>query len=155
VENVTLPVLGGNLFRQQMMPPTSKDFSIMNNQRGSAATTALLVLALTLSIVSTGCEHRDEAVKFDTPYQAVLLANGSVYFGHLNDYGTHHPVLTDVFYIVSQTDPTTKAVNNVLVKRGKELHAPDRMYLTPTAIVFVEPVGKDSKVAQLIAQAEH
>src|ERR1700723_3884018 len=117
-----------------MMPPTSKDFSIMNNQRGSAATTALLVLALTLSIVSTGCENRDEAVKFDTPYQAVLL---------------------DVFYIVSQADPTTKAVNNVLVKRGKELHAPDRMYLTPTAIVFVEPVGKDSKVAQLIAQAEH
>lgn len=127
----------------------------MNNQRGSAATTVLLALALALSIVSTGCEHRDEAVKFDTPYQAVLLANGSVYFGHLNDYGTHHPVLTDVFYIVSQTDPNTKAVNNVLVKRGKELHAPDRMYLTPTAIVFVEPVGKDSKVAQLIAQAEH
>jgi hypothetical protein len=110
---------------------------------------------LGLAIFSTGCEHRDEAVKFDTPYQAVLLANGSVYFGHLNDYGTHHPVLTDVFYIVSQTDPNTKAVNNVLVKRGKELHAPDRMYLTPTAIVFVEPVGKDSKVAQLIAQAEH
>jgi hypothetical protein len=138
------------------MPPTSKDFSTMNNQRGSAATTVLLALALALSIVSTGCEQqRDEAVKFDTPYQAVLLANGSVYFGHLNDYGTHHPVLTDVFYIVSQTDPNTKAVNNVLVKRGKELHAPDRMYLTPTAIVFVEPVGKDSKVAQLIAQAEH
>ena len=127
----------------------------MNNQRGSAATTVLLALALALSIVSTGCDHRDEAVKFDTSYQAVLLANGSVYFGHLNDYGTHHPVLTDVFYIVSQTDPTTKAVNNVLVKRGKELHAPDRMYLTPTAIVFVEPVGKDFKVAQLIAQAEH
>ena len=127
----------------------------MNNQRGSAATTALLVLALGLAIFSIACEHRDEAVKFETPYQAVLLANGSVYFGHLNDYGTHHPVLTDVFYIVSQTDPNTKAVNNVLVKRGKELHAPDRMYLTPTAIVFVEPVGKDSKVAQLIAQAEH
>src|ERR1700722_1591000 len=155
-KNVTLPVLGGRLFRREMMPPTSKDFSTMNHQRGSAATSVLLAFALCLAIFSTACDHRkDKAVKFDTPYQAVLLANGSVYFGHLNDYGTHHPVLTDVFYIVSQTDPTTKAVNNVLVKRGKELHAPDRMYLTPTAIVFVEPVGKDSKVAQLIAQAEH
>ncbi|MGB8543010.1 MAG: hypothetical protein WCD49_15375 [Candidatus Acidiferrales bacterium] len=94
-------------------------------------------------------------MKFETPYQAVLLANGSVYFGHLNDYGGHHPVLTDVYYIVSQTDPNTKETKNVLVKRGKELHAPDRMYLTPTAIIFVEPVGKDSKVAQLIAEAEH
>jgi hypothetical protein len=41
------------------------------------------------------------------------------------------------------------------VKRGKELHAPDRMYLSPNQIVFVEPVGADSKVAQLIAQAGH
>jgi len=30
---------------------------------------------------------------------------------------------------------------------------PDRMYLNPEHIVFVEPVGEKSKVAQLIAQA--
>jgi len=46
-------------------------------------------------------------------------------------------------------------VSNVLVKRGKELHEPDRMYLSPNQIIFVEPVGKDSKVAQLIAQEKH
>jgi hypothetical protein len=40
------------------------------------------------------------------------------------------------------------------VKRGKELHAPDRMYLNPSQILFVEPVGVDSKIAQLIKQAE-
>jgi small nuclear ribonucleoprotein (snRNP)-like protein len=97
----------------------------------------------------------DSSEKFETPYQAVLLANGSVYFGHLSGYGGHAPVLTDVFYIVSQTDPNTKAVSNVLVKRGKELHEPDRMYLSPNQIIFVEPVGKDSKVAQLIAQEKH
>jgi hypothetical protein len=44
-------------------------------------------------------------------------------------------------------------VSNVLVKRGKELHGPDRMYLNPNSIVFVEPVGTDSKVAQLISEA--
>jgi hypothetical protein len=95
------------------------------------------------------------SVQFTTPYQAVLLTNGSVYFGHLQDNGTPHPVLTDVYYIVSQTNPDTKQVNNVLVKRGKELHEPDRMYVNPSQIIFVEPVGTNSKVAQLIAQAAH
>ena len=67
----------------------------------------------------------------------------------------HNPVLTEGFYIVTQTNPETKQSNNVLVKRGKELHAPDRMYLNPSALLFVEPVGPNSKVAQLIEQAEH
>jgi len=38
---------------------------------------------------------------------------------------------------------------------GKEMHEPDRMYLNPSQIVFVETVGTNSKVAQLIAQAPH
>ena len=63
-------------------------------------------------------------------------------------------MLTDVFYIVSKTDPTTKEVQNILVKRGKELHGPDRMYLNANQIIFVEPVGIDSTVAQLISEAE-
>jgi hypothetical protein len=100
-------------------------------------------------------ELRTPAVQFTTPYQAVLLTNGSVYFGHLQDYGTSHPVLTDVFYVVSQTNPETKQVTNSLIKRGKELHEPDRMYLNPNQVVFVESVGTGSKVAQLIAQAPH
>ena len=98
---------------------------------------------------------RGPAIRFNTPYQAVLLTNGSVYFGHLQDYGTSNPVLTDVFYVVSQTDLETKQVKSSLIKRGKELHEPDRMYLTPNQIVFVETVGTNSKVAQLIAQASH
>ncbi len=63
--------------------------------------------------------------------------------------------LTDVYYVVTQTNPETKQTNNVLVKRGKELHEPDRMYLNPSQLLFVEPVGPNSKVAQLIAQASH
>jgi hypothetical protein len=59
----------------------------------------------------------------------------------------------DVYYIVTQTNPETKQNNNVLVKRGKELHGPDRMYVNPNQIVFVEPVGPGSKVAQLIAES--
>lgn len=99
--------------------------------------------------------HHNQGQAFPTPYQAVLLSNGAVYYGKLTGYETRQTVLTDVYYIVSKTDPTTKQVTNVLVKRGKELHGPDRMYLNPSQIVSVEPVGTDSKVAQLIEQAGH
>jgi hypothetical protein len=126
------------------------------NQQGCGRAWAALALAVVLAVLCTGiaCAHQDEEVKFSTPYQAVLLTNGSVYFGQLQGYGTPRPVLTNVFYIVSQTNPDTKQTNNVLIKRGKELHEPDRMYLNPSLIVFVEPVGTNSKVAQLIAQAK-
>jgi len=116
-----------------------------------------LVWILSLLVVVLAGLHvffafRTSSVKFSTPYQAVLLTNGAVYFGHLQDYGTSHAVLTDVFYVVSQTNPETKQVTNALIKRGKELHEPDRMYLNSNQIVFVESVGPNSKVAQLIAE---
>ena len=112
-------------------------------------------LVFSTIVLFAGCTPPPQptAVAFTTPYQAVLLSNNSVYFGKLAGYGTPNPVLTDVFYIVTQTDPTTKQTKNILVKRGKELHGPDRMYLNANSIVFVEPVGVDSKVAQLISEA--
>ena len=104
-----------------------------NNQRGIALVQVVWIVAGLMVIVVAGWhiarEFKSPTVEFTTPYQAVLLANGSVYFGHLQGYGGYNPVLTDVYYIVSQTNPETKQVNNVLVKRGKELHEPDRMYL--------------------------
>lgn len=111
----------------------------------------LAIVVAVLLIVEHVRESRSE-IKFLTPYQAVLLTNGSVYFGKLQGYGGPEPVLTQVYYIVSQTNPDTKQVNNILVKRGKELHAPDRMYLNPRQILFVEPVGPNSQVAQKIAE---
>jgi len=114
-------------------------------------------LAGLILLLSTGCaapaKMEPTAVTFSTPYQAVVLINNSVYYGKLAGYGTSNPVLTDVFYILSKTDPDTKKVSNILIKRGKELHGPDRMYLNPSQIILVEPVGADSKVAQLISEA--
>src|ERR1700737_4982240 len=128
-------------------------------QQGNAAVQIVWVLAGIVVIVAAFMVIRHttsrSAVTFTTPYQAVLLTNGSAYFGKLEGYGTPHPVLTEVYYIVSQTNPETKQANNVLVKRGKELHEPDRMYINPNQILCVEPVGPTSKVAQLIAQAGH
>src|SRR5580698_9696166 len=130
---------------------------MMRNERGSAAVQIVWVLAGIIVIVSAFLFVRNTspgpAVVFTTPYQAVLLMNGSAYFGKLEGYGTPRPVLTEVYYIVTQTNPETKQSSNVLVKRGKELHEPDRMYLNPAQILCVEPVGPNSKVAQLISQA--
>jgi hypothetical protein len=117
---------------------------MVNNQRGSAlvqtiwALAGLVVIAAaTLHIV---WEVRASTTNFTTPFQAVLLTNGSVYFGHLQGYGGHNPVLTDVFYIVTQTNPETKQSNNVLVKRGKELHEP--AYVPQSEFAFVRRTGR-------------
>jgi len=128
----------------------------LRSQRGAVVvqivwTLAGLLVAASAAVYIVHHWHHDN-VQFSTPYQAVLLTNGSVYFGHLQDYDTGHPVLTDVFYVVSQTNPETKQVTNSLVKRGKELHEPDRMFLNANQIIFVESVGPNSKVAHLIAE---
>jgi hypothetical protein len=36
----------------------------------------------------------------------------------------------------------------------RQWHQPDRMIINQTSITFVEPVGGDSKVAQLIAESK-
>jgi hypothetical protein len=126
-----------------------------NAQQGSILVQAVWFLAGLAVIIAAFFYMRTlnpSSVVFTTPFQAVLLTNGSAYFGKLQGYGTPRPVLTEVYYIVSQTNPDTKQTNNVLVKRGKELHEPDRMYLNPSQILCVEPVGPNSKVAQLISQ---
>jgi len=120
------------------------------NLVGIVSATMLIAVA---AIFLFGC-NSDQSAKFDTTYQAVLLTNGSVYFGKLDGYQTKFPVLSDVYYVQTGVDPATKKSTSVLIKRGKELHSPDRMYLNPSQIVLVEPVGPDSKVAQLIAESK-
>jgi len=84
-------------------------------------------------------------------YQAVLLDNNTVYFGKVADLNTEYPVLTDVFYIQTTVNQETKKQSNILVKRGKEWHAPDKMVLNARHIIMIEPVTAGSAVAKLIA----
>lgn len=119
-----------------------------------------VILTVVAAIVIAGAAvywYRRPAAtpEMTTPYQAVLLTNGSAYFGRLEGLGTPFPVLRDVFYVQSSQDPQTKQVSNILVKRGKEWHAPDRMIINSNMIVLVEPVSPGSRVAQLIAQAKN
>lgn len=116
--------------------------------RGVAGVGAALV-----ALVIAGCGG-GSAPKFDTAYQAVFMANGQVFFGKLSGLGTEHPRLDDVFYVQQQVNPETKQATNVLIRRGREWHAPSYMILNGRSILLVEPVGADSKVAQLIAEAQ-
>jgi hypothetical protein len=137
------------------MLPDVASGPVTNPRRTFAAVWCVVCLVIGLIIGHLATFHwtHHDLAHFSTDYQAVLLINGAVYYGKLSGYGTHNPMLTDVFYVMTKTDPETKQVTNLLVKRGKELHGPDRMYLNANQIVFVEPVGPDSKVAQLIHEA--
>jgi hypothetical protein len=110
---------------------------------------AAIIIALSI-LLASWLNGRSHVVQFDKPYQAVLLTNNQVYYGRLDGYGTDHPVLREVYYIQSVVNPQTHEQSNILMKRGKEWHGPDRMYLNPSQILLVEPVGTDSKVADLI-----
>ncbi len=128
------------------------------NQRGNASIfvqAAALILLLAIVVLLGWPELRaPKAPAFETEYQAVLLSGGLVYYGRLEGFGTPYPVLRDVFYVQSQTNPETKQATNILVRRGKEWHGPDRMYVNPGHILLVEPVRPDSQVAKLIAEAK-
>jgi hypothetical protein len=90
-----------------------------------------------------------------TPFQAVALMNGQLFFGRLdagNTEDTGYLALRDVFYIQSHQDAATRAVTNVLVKRGGEAHNPDRMLINRQQVLLIEPVKADSQIARLIAE---
>jgi hypothetical protein len=117
---------------------------------------ALLIVAIVLAAGAGGYllgRTHSAAPALSAEYHAVLLSNGSVYFGKLEGLGSPNPVLRSVYYVQSTVDPQTKAVSSVLVKRGGEWHAPDRMVLEASSIVFVEPVTAGSRVSQLIAES--
>ena len=107
-------------------------------------------VVLLAGLIACGRDDRRRGPEITTPYAAVLLDNGNLYYGKLVNAGSSFPELTDVYYIQSQVNQETKAVTSVLVRRGSEWHGPDRMFLNQHHIVLIEPVGTSSKVAQLI-----
>ncbi|SPE39223.1 exported hypothetical protein [Candidatus Sulfopaludibacter sp. SbA3] len=119
----------------------------------------LTISAACLMLAATCCQKLQPAAPASatidaSKYYGVLLTNGSVYFGHIEGLGSPFPVLKEVYYIQSSQNPETKEVKNILVKRGKEWHGPDRMIINEKSIVFVEPVGIDSTVAKLIEESK-
>lgn len=92
-------------------------------------------------------------VVVDTEYQAVLLTSGEAFYGRLAGLGSPFPVLTDVYYVQQRPRSGEQPGEFVLVKRGKEWHRPDRMFINARHILFIEPVHPESSVAQTIRDA--
>lgn len=127
-------------------------------------------LAPALAVALVGCSHLRPQVAepmqvagdipaygkqpTETEYRAVLMSSGMVLFGKLHGLGTPLPVLTDVYYVQTVQDPKTNKPTTVLIKRGKEWHAPDRTVLNASQIILIEPVTEGSKVMSLIAELE-
>ena len=121
------------------------------------ASVSVLIVTLVVGVVAGGMVARGPLLdkpRLSTPYHGVLLTNGQAYFGKLEGIGSAYPVLTDVFYVQTRVDPETKKSNNVLVKRGREWHAPDRMVLNAAHILLIEPVSEGSPLAKIIADAK-
>lgn len=84
--------------------------------------------------------------------QAVFLANGQVYFGHLKKEKGNYTTLENVYYL--RTPAAGQTATN-LVKLGSELHGPENtMFIPNTQISFWENLKNDSQVVQLIKQLE-
>jgi hypothetical protein len=99
-----------------------------------------------------GCGNSD--LPFSTEYQAVFLDNGQVFFGKVSDTAAPYLTLRDVYYVQTLVEKEQKKTANVLVKRGSEWHNPDFMRINTKHVVVIEPVGPDSRVAQLIKEAK-
>lgn len=114
----------------------------------------LIQLAILALLVAFGVHYRgaNSTPDLTSEYQAIVLTNGQVFFGKLENPTSQFPVLRDVFYIVSQANPETKQVTNSLVRRGGELHGPDYMVINRQSILLIEPVRSDSQVAKSIGE---
>jgi hypothetical protein len=119
-------------------------------QKIAAVVTAIGSVAIAVAACSIAFGHK--APTLDTPYQAVALMNGQMFFGKMEEGGSDYVTLRDVFYIQGRQNPETRAVTSVLVKRGGEAHNPDRMQINRQQVLLIEPVKTDSQIARLIAE---
>jgi hypothetical protein len=143
--------------RMQLSGPTVAAVAAADRARepcGRRPRGPILPLLPLLALVAACGQLGRAEPKFDTPYQAVFLTNGQVFFGKLSGAGSDNPRLDDVFYVQTQVNPDTKQTTSVLIRRGKEWHGPAYMYVNSRSILVIEPVSADSKVAQLIAEAQ-
>ena len=96
----------------------------------------------------------------ESPYQAVFLTNGQVYFGQASNLNANYVNLKDVYYLqVSQVlQPVQGKTESQpqqsisLAKLGvSELHKPkDEMKINRAHVVFIEDLDDDSQVVQAI-----
>src|SRR5579871_553977 len=82
-------------------PVASVSASNTGRRRVILWSTVFFIVGLLIGHIVTHHWMHQRQAGFSTPYQAVLLSNGAVYYGKLSGFGSRTPVLNDVYYIVS------------------------------------------------------
>lgn len=117
---------------------------------------AVLILALlALTLLPNG--KTESSYVDNNKLQAVFLTNDQVYFGKINQVNSKTLVLSDIYYLRTDSgssNSTTNSNNNVsLVKLGCELHKPyDKMVINREQVQFWENLQSDGQVATAVKQ---
>jgi len=121
---------------------------------------AIIVLLLVAVILTIGLDQPKSQANYvyTNKLQAVFLNTGQVYFGNIENINPQYLVLTNIFYLQtnssSSSSSTSNSSNNVsLVKLGCELHAPyDQMVINMAQVTFWENLKSSGQVAKAVAQ---
>lgn len=109
-----------------------------------------LVLVVLLALIAWG-QFANRPPLPTAGHVAVLLNGGVAYYGKPVRRSGGFLELADVYYVRQVQNEETKEVSTVLVKRGQEVHGPQRMVIPMTSILFMEPVAPDSEIGSKIA----
>jgi len=121
-----------------------------------------LMFVITVGVLLIGITFFKPINIKSNQFQAVFLANGQVYFGHLENANTQNPTLKNIYYFkanqqnsqAGNTEQTTQTQLSV-VKLGSEIYGPeDKMTIKSDQILFWENLKNDSKIVQYIKNNE-
>lgn len=92
-------------------------------------------------------------------WYSVKLVSNEIFYGQIFDTKADPIVIENVYYNYEQAKDEKKAVDETaslkLVKRGKETHGPTgAMNVVRSQVIYMEPLGDDSKVLRAILEYE-
>ncbi|MGH7142205.1 MAG: hypothetical protein ACREF5_01880 [Candidatus Saccharimonadales bacterium] len=117
-----------------------------------------LLVATVAWLIFTSSPNSQASYINTSKLQAIFLNTGQVYFGNIQAMNNQYVVLTNVFYLQtnsSSTTTTTSSANQnvTLVKLGCELHKPyDQMIINNSEVTFWENLQPSGQVAEAVAQ---
>jgi len=120
----------------------------------------VLIVGAILTISASNNNTANESKYVDSnKLQAVFLNTGQVYFGNIKTLNSKYFVLTNIYYLQTNSSSTnssastSSSANNVsLVKLGCELHRPyDQMVIERSEVTFWENLESSGQVAQAVS----
>jgi hypothetical protein len=128
----------------------------------AVAAIVVLLIGITLLLYANNSNTKDTESSYikDSKLQAVFLNTGQVYFGNINVLNNNFFVLSNIFYLQSNSSSTTATTSTsssdvTLVKLGCELHMPyDQMVINRSEVTFWENLQSNGQVAKAVATWE-